>query len=490
MMRRSISRYCAVMVPSFVGDALCGRITDSDIHNHFFLAQEEQVAHEGGAKQMISQEQLDAVKNLGSSNGLGAACEEAVKYYVQGSAFTATNSDVAFMSPDEEGTLTVKEGGKKFTASGSKIALFGGGAAPKHIAMFANTDGKLGCFKVPVAGSGCTVKKSSRFGKVGWDVTCNDAPCEIVAQEASPVDVGNQMLSKGRVATASGFAGVMSHLALLATRHATSTARYQTLLVYNHAVQRRISEVTSGAYGVEALASYVAVHGNVEEASLLKILAAQHLTTALNNVDEVLSFQTLDGPHRSNEKIIVDRSFVNTLRGELPLYTQLDGTNLDIAKFVTVPLMEGAAKRGGGSGGSAFDALWGNGQAKLSNPHVNLQSSAKVIEEDVAALMKLLHTAKQPAKSDLIIQLTAAYTAELFASVATVYRASAAMSNDETAAGHWELAQVFCDVSHRRRMTMIHNVKTMQLAKSKVGLIHDDIIQKHTTHPTVLANSE
>lgn len=321
------------------------------------------------------------------------------------------------------------------------------------------------------------------------------------------------------VLTAAAYGGILGHLETICALHATGTVRYDALLIRNPAVQKRLSQLACFRYGVDALTSYVTgsaeLHGDdgsegfiegqavdipLIESVVLSMFAESALTDGIQAAWEVVRDTPLiePRPHRSKPEKLIDYPYIQSLLDTSKYtLTAANGTLEAQANEFLSPILRhtGLATEAGSTAASALlqgraaDLLgFTAGRVHLTAPHINLKRLAQGVEKDIAKLLTTIKTTTDRANPSFTI-VVGQYTAELLASVAVLYRCSAALEIDEEVRGtkEWLLTQTFCVTSQERRARILSEYE-MACAAVKI-LSKAAALDSYSTHPVELMNA-
>lgn len=322
----------------------------------------------------------------------------------------------------------------------------------------------------------------------------------VVVPEVDPADIATRQ----HVLNAAAYAGILSTLEEVCALHATHTARYDGLLIRNPAVQMRLAQIACFRYGVETLSSYVVGDGEavesavgllglpLAESTVLSVYAESALMDGLDCAWEVVRDTPLVAavPHRSKASKTIRYPYMLELFNA-PKYalTSMDGAmETQIVEFLA-PMVRELRKREGGDLRGWVNQLLGfsSGTLALAAPHTNLKVCAKRLESDLTSFIEL--ALAHPSKDDPVYAITVAqYLAEVFASVAVIYRCTAALNMDERGLGHreWLLTQTFSAASTARRQKILSDFRMATAARKALGKTDLD---SYSTHPLELMNT-
>lgn len=320
---------------------------------------------------------------------------------------------------------------------------------------------------------------------------------------ATGADVsGATATAEDYVLGAAACGGVLAKLEEICALHATHTARYDALLVRNPAVQRRISQLACARLAVDTLSSFVvgaAADGPLPlvESVALCMHARHALAAGVKGAREILHGCTEEQavPHSSNLERLIDYAYARQLfESERHVLSRFGGSTAAQSVRHFLPLLAAAKQRDDAAnviGGGSFIARLlesGNGAVRLVAPHINLRVNAAALEKDVEALLYRIRSQKDR-EDPLFVLAVAQYTAEIFANVAIMYRATASLSrDDDNASREWLLTQAFCVESAAQRKMFFSDFKVSCAAKKAFSGASG--FRDSTTHPVELMNAE
>ncbi|KAH9599870.1 hypothetical protein LSM04_000100 [Trypanosoma melophagium] len=385
---------------------------------------------------------------------------------------------------------------------------------------------------VPFAQSGDKVQSYAVGGGLRAVQFCK-AEASIVG-DAAAVDV---FTAEQNVLAAAACGGVLRRLEEICARHATNTVRYDALLVRNPAVQKRLAQLASARFGVEALSSFVTGHdpsiisvpthttdSTVVEASekytpslvesvALCMYAKHALAEGLAHAREITHYTALTHTrsHKSKPESPIEYTYAAELFGcERQLLSSIGGGMAMQGMRYIAPLLaqqqqqqQQQQKQQQEQGTSPFGNIQElltsyvlgaeNSTVRLAAPHVNLQVSTARLEKDISLMLHRIRQHHKQQKTErvdpLFVMAISQYTAELFANVAVVYRTTASLSREESnGPRNWLLAQSFCAESTARRTRVLQEWDLSVAARRALGKANN--FDECTIHPVELMNAE
>ncbi|ORC85136.1 uncharacterized protein TM35_000371090 [Trypanosoma theileri] len=380
---------------------------------------------------------------------------------------------------------------------------------------------------VPFAQSGERVQSYAVGGGLRAVQLCG-AEGSIVA-DAAAVD---EFTAEQNVLAAAACSGVLRRLEEICARHATNTARYDALLVRNPAVQKRLSQLASARFGVEALSSFVTGHDpamvaadtntnstdstvhhesekytpSLVESVALCMFAKHVLAEGVAHAREITRYTELTQkqPHNSKPECCIEYTYAAELFGcERQLLSSMGGGTAMQGMRYIAPLLTQQPHTQQEQGTNPFTNIpelitsyvlgAENSSVRLAAPHVNLQVSTARLEKDISLMLHRIRQHHKQHKTQrvdpLFVMAIAQYAAEVFANVAVVYRTTASLSReDPSGPRNWLLAQSFCSESNARRIRVLQEWDlsvSARRALSKAGNLDEC-----TIHPVELMNVE
>ncbi|KAG8344851.1 hypothetical protein ERJ75_000746000 [Trypanosoma vivax] len=355
-------------------------------------------------------------------------------------------------------------------------------------------------------------------------VELDSAEAFVVASGRSAVD---EFTAEQNVLFAAACSGMICRLQEICALHATHASQYDALLIRNQAVQKSLSQMACSQYAVEALQSFVVgCVGNRDESPSLgeakeakamakdaksdsrlplveTIALYMHakwaLTCAVRQCREILCFlprgmEQKAVPHRSRPDRLIDYTYAQQL-----LYDEQHilmglaiGSGAQLEHHI-VPLLaeSNVTPNMGHSRGDKVSALArhvinsSSNRPRITAAHPYLRLSSDELERDVGDFIQLLGGRQREKTSDATFSLMATqYASEIFASVAVLYRATAALGREGGAPRDWLIAQALCEDSKLRRAQLLRNYK---LASAVQRQRSTDPLR--TTHPVELLNN-
>ncbi|KAK7194475.1 hypothetical protein NESM_000364300 [Novymonas esmeraldas] len=330
-----------------------------------------------------------------------------------------------------------------------------------------------------------------------------------------------QVASYQHTLTATAYSAILQRVEEVCALHATHTVRYDSLLIRNPATQMRLAQLACFRYGISCLTDYVvgdrhAADGDAAadlpaqlqlplvESMTLNVYAERALLDGIDAAWEMVRDTPLVAavPHRSNAAKKINYPYLSQLF-HTPKYLLASSTGSMEEQAMTFlsPVLAQCGHHGGSGGGGdgagvgdllqrvmGLTAGSSYGGVRLAAPHVNLAGVTKALEEDIATLLNMMVSQKDKSEPNFVL-CAAQYISEVFASLAVVYRCTAALNIDEEGRGHreWLMAQVFGSASAVRRRRILDDY-TMARAASTV-IQRSKSLDSYATHPIELMNA-
>lgn len=429
--------------------------------------------------------------------------------------------------------------GRKVVLHGSFIAIAAPGSIPKTMQLLASQEcGKEDQVKgtasnreplllsLPMQQAGGHISVSPATGGL-CTVTLSGAEAAIVSNSAAAVDA---FTAEHNLLAAAASSGMIDRLLEICALHATHAVRHDALLIRNPFVQKALAAMACSRYGIDALTSFVvgcsaddpsqlakdtnpvdskenevgdARHPPLAECVAVSTYAGQALATALQLTREVINgVLQLDPqgsvPHASKPDRLIDYAYaVRMLRDESQILAALSFRgSLQHQRYIAPLLLHtesglqgaaGSVSKGIGSSLFMRAISAPSDVPRLVSPHVYLRLSANELEGDVATFLKLLREGERR-RDAAFIRTTAQYVAEVFASVAVLYRATAALTRTgNNAPRDWLLAQAFCGESAVCRAALLRNFEMSKAARTALLSAGNN---SGTIHPVELMNAQ
>nr|CCC91945.1 conserved hypothetical protein [Trypanosoma congolense IL3000] len=358
------------------------------------------------------------------------------------------------------------------------------------------------------------------------NVTVRGAEAMVVADTPAAADA---FTAEQNLLAAAACSGLIGRLLEVCSLHATHTTRYDALLIRNPSVQKSLALMACARYGVDAMMSFVMGRSDKEalqsqhvtqpaeaplnggdgdlqlpvvESVVLGTYASQALAVALQLTREMLGSAArldslIDVPHLSKNERLIPYAYAQQMLCNEPhvLASLAVGDSAQHRRYIA-PLLSCAAANGvpaapmGTEGVASSLFMWAMNapptSLRLVAPHVYLRLSANELEGDVATFLK--HLREKGLRNDpAFVRTAAVYTAEVFSSVAVLYRATAALTRTgNNAPRDWLLAQTFCSESAGLRAAALREFDAGKDARAVLrrnGGVCD------TAHPVELMNA-
>ena len=120
-----------------------------------------------------------------------------------------------------------------------------------------------------------------------------------------------------------------------------------------------------------------------------------------------------------------------------------------------------------------------------------------VIEQDIVKLGKLIAESKSERHKTSTVQglyttAIARYVAEVMASIASIYRCSAALTVDESGAGQteWLVVQGLCEMSRIERESIVRELRKQIACDSFAKDVVTTHVDEYSTHPVEAGNRD
>lgn len=492
-MRRSL-RILTLAAPEFATALLrTGRVADMDMMNHFSSTVQRALSTAAAAAPQPAVVSGSPSRQLPDPRSFIGEVYGVQDWYC---------------SPESPGAFTVKKMNGTYVASGKKTAIGGNDKHPMPssvVAVATVVEGdstRLSTFRIALPNTACpTAKVTPVHQGIQCVVELLDHPCTdvlasaAVGAESNVADAATNDLTRRRVQYCENVADLIESLEYVCALHSTSAVRYDNLLLRDQSAQKTIATLRCTAFAIRALASYVAETTNPSDAALAKIFASSALETAASAAKHLVGpLVHSHGTHTVNPNVVIAHDYVHRVASLVPDLQHTDGWNSDIATFALGELLSQAAvaavlQRFAAAESPLSTIFSTSTSVRLTGPHLNLNLIAQVVEKDATALLSTLGkhvSTKQSSDRSLVVDATAAYVSEIFASTAVIYRCTGALLHDEEGAGQreWLLTQGFCDLSRARRADILQRLSADETSVKGVwGSIHGKDYDEVAVHP-------